>query len=154
MLIRLLRVSELRLQGAERRLQAARSVLEATEAAILRAEAEREKVLSQIERQRNLARELFVGSVQARVAVEDMLMDLGSFDRAENAAKESVQAAVKARDDAKPAVAEAQKARGVAQIKVDKRRILARQDAAMREGSRLAVEEADALEQWTAGRMV
>lgn len=152
MLDRLLRVAELRLQGADRRVLAAQAALMAAEAAVVEARARQERLLDQVAEQRRLAREAFVSSVHARVLIEDMLMDLTSFDRAEAAAEEAVGAAIAKRDAARPPLTEARALRRQAQIKVEKRREMARQEEVKRRTAQAAVAEADALEQWVAGQ--
>ena len=78
---RILRLSVLRRDAAERRLQAARLVLQTAEAHVIAAQEEEDTIRRRTEEQRSAAREAFVGAYHARIAVEHMMRNLTSLDR-------------------------------------------------------------------------
>lgn len=153
-LSQLLRLSQLRADHAEAHLRAMQHALQMAEAAVAQARRSAEQVSYQIEQQRHRAREAFVGAVHARGAVENMLLDLGSFDAAEAVAEQRIVDAIAQRDAAIPPVLEAREAVLAARASVTKRAFLV--DQAGRKALLQAElrSDAEAEEQWISGRFL
>ncbi|MEM9341895.1 MAG: hypothetical protein AAGA87_02505 [Pseudomonadota bacterium] len=148
----LARLSELRLQAAERVLAAARHALAIAEQGILDAQAAEADLARRLDTQRDTIREAFVGSSQARVAVEEMLREFQSFDAAIAAAAERTAEAIATRDAAKPPVAEARTA--VLKADTARRKRVHLVTKITRDAARVAelTEAAEAEEQWASTR--
>ncbi|MGD1885371.1 MAG: hypothetical protein ACFB11_24225 [Paracoccaceae bacterium] len=145
---RILRLSVLRRDAAERRLQAARLVLQTAEAHVIAAQEEEDTIRRRTEEQRSAAREAFVGAYHARIAVENMMRNLTSLDKAEEEAAAHVEEAKKARDAAKPPVAEARKGLLNAQAIVQRREKLVDQLRITAERQAELHTENETAEQW------
>ena len=144
----LMRLSELRLQSAERHLGAMRLALQQAEAHLQNMREEAAALTRKINAQRNAAREAFVGAYHARAAVELMMSEMAGLDTAVEDAKARVVTAGEAVEAARPPVAEAQKAVLAARNKLRKREELARQMRRTAEHAKELARDMDAEEQW------
>lgn len=150
---RLLRLSELRAEQADRQLRQRQAELNAAEQAIQSAREEAEALSRQIAQQRDMAREVFLGSVHARRAVEDLLTDLSGLDGSEERAAERIEDAILARDAAVPPVTEARRAVLKARAAVEKRSRVAAEERTARHALQERAIEAEVEEQWLALRL-
>lgn len=147
-LSKLLRLAELRRTMAERRLAARYAGLQAAEEKVSAAKEHKNAVARDVASKQDALREAFMGSVHARRAVEDMVMDMTGLEALTEKAEQEVRDAQSERDDAISLYKEAQKQLVAAHATVTKRKELVDRQ---RRVARIAHEnalDAEVEEQW------